>query len=210
MKLNARKLLLFSVQFVVFFLLLLWLYPKILPLYNQFALGLANTVLSGLTPPMRVEAAPDKSWRVHLLSGRPLFTLEADYLNLIYLNLVLLPALLLATPVCFLQRLKLLSLGLLLLLGVHAASAIAIVHSEVCQHYDPSNLGCNWLEEVFATGGQLFSVVLWGLLTWRYWFPKPVVTNERVRTESDMKLDLHAHCPCGSGKKYKRCCGMSR
>ncbi len=113
MRLSVRRLLVFVAQFVVFFAGFLLVYPLLLLIYNSLALGLANTVLASLPSPMSVAAAPDNSWQVYRLpSRRLLFTLEADYLNLIYLNLALLPALLLATPVPYGRRLKPLGVGL--------------------------------------------------------------------------------------------------
>ena len=63
---------------------------------------------------------------------------------------------------------------MLILVGVHALSVVAIVRSEVCVHYDPDNLGCNIVEGLFGIGGQLFAVAIWGLLTWRYWFSQKI------------------------------------
>jgi hypothetical protein len=173
MRLSARKIAVFSAQFVVLFAGFLLIYPALLPAYNSIALALANAVLSQLPLPMYVRAAPDNSWQIYRLPSQKLyFTLEADYLNLVYLNLALLPALLLATPIPYRQRLKLWGWGMLILVGVHALSVVAIVRSEVCVHYDPDNLGCNVVEGLFGIGGQLFAVAIWGLLTWRYWFPQ--------------------------------------
>jgi hypothetical protein len=173
MRLSARKLLGFIMQFLAFFASFLLLYPALLPMYNGLALSLANVVLARSSPPTYIQVSDDNSWVVYRLPGRrPLFTLEGDYLNLIMLNLALLPALLLATPVPFQKRLKLLGWGMILLLGIHALSAITLTHAEICLHYDPDNLGCNVAEGVFGTGGQLFAVALWVLLTWRSWLPR--------------------------------------
>lgn len=174
MRLRARKLLLFIAQFFIFFAAFLLIYPILLPIYNGLALSLANIALTRSSTPLYIQAANDHSWVVYRLpERRPLFTLEGSHLSLIYLNLALLPALILATPVPFQQRLKLLGWGMLVLLGVHALSAITITHAEICVYHDPDNVGCNVVEGIFGTGGQLFAVALWGLLTWRYWFPKP-------------------------------------
>lgn len=179
MRLTARKLLGFIVQFLAFFAGFLLIYPGLLFLYNGLALSLANTVLAHSSPPIYVQVAPDNSWQVHRLPGKRLFfTVEGDYLSLIYLNLALLPALLLATPVPFQQRMKLLGWGMALLLGVHALSAIALVYAEICVHYNPNNLGCSLVEGLVGTGGQLFAVALWALLTWRSWFPIKAVTRK--------------------------------
>ncbi len=61
-------------------------------------------------------------------------------------------------------------MGMLVLLGVHALSAITITHAEICVYHDPDNVGCNVVEGIFGTGGQLFSgdwlvpLMIWGLL----------------------------------------------
>lgn len=176
MRLSARKLLAFSAQFLVLFLLFLWLYSLILPFYNHLVLGLANSVLGSLTPPMRVEASSDNSWQVYLLPiDRQIFRQRAASLNLMYLNLALLPALLLATPTTVLRRFQLVGLGLSLLIVVHVISVIVLVRATVCTaFYDPRDLNCIALIWVFGAGGQLFGVALWALLSWRLWFPKPL------------------------------------
>lgn len=172
MRSSTRRLLIFVAQFVGFFAVFLGFYPVLLPLYNQLAPNLANLLLASLKPPMRVAATSDNSWIVYFLAGHPIFTLEADYLSLIYLNLALLPALLMATPAPWRRRWKLLGWGLLLLVGVHTLSVVALVQAEMCVHRDPENLACSVVEGVFGTGGQLFAVALWLLLTWRDWFPR--------------------------------------
>lgn len=175
MRLQGRKVLIFAAQFVAFFAGFLLIYPVLLPIYNNTALALANALLVALPSPMSIQAAADNGWQVYRLPNkRLLFTLEAEYLNLIYLNLALLPALLLATPLPYRRRLQLLGWGMLALVGMHALSAIAIVQAEVCVHYDPDNLGCTIVEGIFGMGGQLFAVTLWGLLTWHYWMPRRV------------------------------------
>ncbi len=170
MRRSARRLLAFIAQFIVFFVGFLLLYPVLLPIYNGLALSLANVVLAHSSLPLYIQVTADHSWVVYRLpEKRPLFTLEGAYLSLIYLNLALLPALVLATPGPFQQRLKLLGWGMALLLGVHALSAIALTRAEICVHYDPDNIGCNVVEGIFGTGGQLFAVAIWVTLTWRYW-----------------------------------------
>ena len=41
--------------------------------------------------------------------------------------------------------------------------------------------------------------------------PKPIVVNEGVKkiAKADDKINRNAPCPCGSGKKYKNCCGKN-
>ncbi|MCS7197291.1 MAG: hypothetical protein NZ930_01170 [Candidatus Bipolaricaulota bacterium] len=172
MRLSARRLVVFGAQFLIFFVAFLLFYPVLLPIYNGLALSLANVVLAHYSPPLYVQTTADHSWMIYRLpEKRPLFTLEGSYLSLIYLNLALLPALILATPLPSQQRLKLLGWGMAALLGVHALSAIALTRAEICVHYDPGNMGCNVVEGIFGTGGQLFAVALWAVLTWRVWLP---------------------------------------
>lgn len=177
MNFNPRKILLFALQFFLTFLVFLWLYSEVLPAYQRGVLNLANPVLEHLSPPMFIEIDPKEIWDIYLLTPRGerllLFTLGGDYLNLFYFNLAFLPALLLATPLKFSGRLLMLGWGLLLLFAIHVFSTIGYFRAEFCFYANPRNFFCNWSASVLGTGGPVFAVALWGLLTWHYWFPKP-------------------------------------
>ena len=204
---SLRKVLLFGVQFLPIFAVFLWLYPEVVPEYQRVVVTCANVVLDNLNPSMSIHINPQGGWEFALSgpAGRA-FKAGIGDLTLAYLNLALLPALLLATPVAWRQRLQMLGWGCLLLFALHVLSAVVIVRVTLCLHYDRENLFCKSLLVLFATGGQVFGVALWALLTWRYWLPSSVTLPSGAASTTVARNIL---CPCGSGRRYKRCCGRA-
>lgn len=173
---TRRKGLLFGLQFLPLFLLCLWLYSKALPSYQTAVFGVANAVTERMSPPTRIEAVPDAGWWAYRMT--PAGDKErvggwADFVaHLVFLSLALLPALLLATPAPWLDRIRLLGIGLLLLFCVHVVSIIGLVRETQCLVVKPGTFHCLWLLRLVYSSGQVFGAVLWALLTWRYWFPR--------------------------------------
>lgn len=207
MKGRPRKVLFFGLHFLPLLVLLLCLYPWIVEPYKRVVVGVANPVLTSLEPPMHIRVNPEGGWDFYL--DRPEgkdFDAGVGDLTLAFLNIALLPALLLATPRSVRERLRILVLGVVLLFGLHVVLAIAIVRITLCLHYDRGSMLCNWLLILFATGGQVFGVVLWALLTWRYWLPG----QELLAAEGDEGTAArNVRCSCGSGLRYKHCCGKA-
>jgi len=213
---SFRKVFLFGLQFLPFFAVFLWLYPKVVPGYQWVVVKFANTVLDSLNPSMSIHINEQGGWDFTLAgpAGRG-FDAGIGNLTLAYLNLALLPALLLATPVKWRQRLRMLGWGGLLLFVLHGLAAVVIVRVTLCLHYDRENVFCKSLLVLFATGGQVFGVALWALLTWRYWLPLPVPSGAPgtpgtlPSDASSATVSRNVLCPCGSGLRYKRCCGKA-
>ena len=168
-----RKILLFAVQFIPLFVVCLWLYPRVLPLYQAMVIPMVNVGLERFEPPMRMEVMKDGGWRAfeRAEDGTETFywSRPGKYLHLTYLGLALLPALLLATPVALWRRLRLFGLGMLLLLLLYVPAALGLVWSVRCLYQTPGNTVCMTIKTVVNVYGQLMSLVLWGLLTWDVW-----------------------------------------
>jgi hypothetical protein len=204
---GLRKVLLFGVSFIPLFVLFLWLYPNALPTYERVVIAVANPCLGRLSPPLEVEVNAQGDIDAYALmyggQRQPIFG-QSYRPQVIYVNLVLLPALLLATPVEIRRRFQWLVLGLSLLFILHVLTMIVLLQSYQCLQRDPSSFPCFTVHGLALTSGQVMAVVAWALLTWSYWFPK---ATETAPLPKHAKTGRNDACPCGSGRKYKRCCG---
>ena len=137
-----------------------------------------NVGLGWLDPPMRMEVMEDGGWRAfQILEGgeeRFYWSRPGHYLDLTFLGLALLPALLLATPVSPLHRLRIFGIGMVLLLVAYVPAGFGLVWAVKCLHETPGNNVCHSVKTVVNVYGQLMSMVLWGLLTWDVWLPRAV------------------------------------
>lgn len=135
-------------------------------------------------------------------------------------DLILLTALILATPGWSLrQRGRLLGLGLVLITLTEFAFFLSTIeYSQLRPLPDqggsmlvppgfsrPRQIVFTWVYYFFQTMGRgLFPLLIyWGMLglTWR---PLDKTRRERPAATAPGR---NAPCPCGSGKKYKHCCG---
>ena len=173
---NLRKILLFMLQFVPWFLLFLVLYLVLLPKYEPIVLASANVVTENMRPPTEIEQFRGR-WRAHVftpdIGRRTLRIWNRHASHLMLLSLVTLPALLLATPAPFLVRLRMLGLALPLLFLGHVVSVIGLTRGVQCLREAPGTFHCLWMLRVVYSSGQLVAAGLWVLLTWRYWFASP-------------------------------------
>jgi hypothetical protein len=171
---NPRKLLRFGAQFLPLFALFLWLYWLILPSYEPAVLNAANAIGSTLSPASRMDATADEwSCTITQPSGeeRQLKRWYGFLRHLLFLDLALVPALLLPTPVALRVRLRLAGLGIVLVYVGHVIAVLALMRGMWCLVESPGNFVCNWILRIAYTSGQLFGAAIWGALAWRYWFP---------------------------------------
>ncbi len=178
MRPGRRKVLSFAAVFVPLLLALVLVYPWLQPLYRDALRGVADPVAATFSPPLRIEATDEGGWRI--LRERPdrsraaVFSIPGKSLRQIHISVVLLPALLLATPVDWRTRLRLLGLGCLALVLAQLVLHLVFVRSWVAfQYSNPGNPLYRLLHVTHSTAGQVFPVMLWALLTWRYWLPGP-------------------------------------
>jgi hypothetical protein len=172
---NRRKVLRFGLWFVPLFLVFLLLYQWIMPIYQEGVLAVVNPYLGSLSPALRLDADSrgDLSAYTPLPGGkRKDFFYEKYRPWPIYLNLVLLPALVLATPVRLEKRIRLLAIGMVLLFFWNALSMICLFRTQLCLMQNPESFVCSWLKGLAMTSGQIGSVLGWAALTWGYWFPR--------------------------------------
>ena len=170
----VRKVLLFVLAFVPLFLALLWLYPRVLPYYQAVPVAVANFVMEGLPTPTRIEVTEEGGWQSWFPDGQGgetgFWKWEEFVVHLVYLNLALLPALVLATPMPWRERLKLLGIAMAALVAVHALTLILLVRGYLGLYHSPESFFHLWLLRIAYASGQIFAAVLWALLTWRFWF----------------------------------------
>jgi hypothetical protein len=170
-----RSILRFGLAFLLLFPLCLWLYAGVAAHYRAGVLRAVNLVLERREPPVRIAEGDDGVWRTstrpwgELPVELPLYQVEPGSLHLLFVNLALLPALLLATPVSLGRRLRLLALGLGLAYVCHVATVLGL--ASVPEGGD-SRLGRALLRRLLETGGQSAGFLQWGILTWRIWLDR--------------------------------------
>ena len=176
---GQRRALLFGAQFLPAFAVLLFLYSWILPPYESAVVGCANAILSRLSPVTALHVEAGGRWRVHL--ERP--DLEANFgigsehhATLLFLNLIVLPALLAATPVGARTRLRLVVTGIAILFALHVVFVAGCVYGMGVLN-DPKSLVFRSLPRILRLSGQGLTVGLWGALTWRFWFGRGRAEN---------------------------------
>jgi len=199
MSLDPRSLARFAVLAGVLFGAFVLVYPWIAPGYRTALRVAANPLLRTLPDPARVETNEDGGWNIAPVSGHgTVFFVTPDDLDLNHAALILLPALLLATPGTARKRLERLAVGVGALFALHAVSIVPWVAALRCLRHHPDSLTCLFSYSVFGAGSQTYAFVVWGALTWRLWLPSG---------DPGAPTSRNARCPCGSGLKYKRCCG---
>jgi hypothetical protein len=170
------KLLRFLALFTPVFIVLLILYPSIVKFYEPWVLGAANAFMVRMEPPTQMANDSGGAWRAYDIRDgyRRQFTSwhkGVKYLH--YLSLVLVPALLIATPAPWPVRLRLLLLLLPLLWLEHTIAIIGVVRMHYCVALERGHTLCKIGMRIANTSGQLFGAALWALLTFRYWIDSP-------------------------------------
>jgi len=172
---DRRKILLFVLQFVPLFAIMLWLYGIVVPNYQPLAVGAANAITERLQPPTRMEITHDGGWLGHVFTpkrgSRSLLRWKGHVPHLFYLSAPLLIALLLATPAPIPTRLRWLAIALPLIFIVHVLSIAGLTRGVYCLKMAPGTFYCLWMLRIVYVSGQIFAALLWALLSWRYWSP---------------------------------------
>ena len=137
-------------------------------------------------------------------------------------DLILFAALILATPGWpLVQRLRLLGIGLALLTVAEIAFFISTIeYSQLRtvptstgallyppEYSRPKEVAATWIYYFFQTMGRgMFPLLVYVGVIGVAWTSTPKTPPARVPAGSPRRNDP---CPCGSGKKYKRCCGKA-
>ena len=119
--LAGRSVLLFAVQLVPLFALSVWVYSSAIPVWGAWVMGGVNASYRAWSVPLEVHST-DVSGEIHarvLLSGGRSEPLVVDRTpETVFVSLILLPSLILATPIALRRRVMLLSIGLAAGVGI--------------------------------------------------------------------------------------------
>ena len=171
-----RKILIFGLEFVPLFLVCMWLYLMVMPVYQPVAIGAANVVTERMSPSSRIE--PTATLRIKSFTFTPemgerfLRSWGRTSVHLVFLSLALVPALLLATPAPILTRFRLLCVGLPLVFAGHVLALIVMTRGIFALNQAPGTFYWLWAVRIAYTSGQVVSAMVVVLLTWRYWVPR--------------------------------------
>jgi hypothetical protein len=198
----------FVSKFLIFFILAYLVWWTLTPGLNLLLAEGSNAVLS-LAQRRRVTSVEVRDGSIQA------FSLGADepVLSVVgyrwHYDFVLLVALILATPsVPFHKHTKILILGVAILLGFHVVNLVVDIKYLCAIRGIVPLTSAEWavydqIFMLFTMGTMLFPLLIWGLLTFKYWLPVPCV---KVKLRAS-KIGRNDPCPCHSGKKYKHCCG---
>jgi hypothetical protein len=184
------------------------LYPLVFPPYASAVMAAVNVGYRATSIPLELRTAEGGdigAWVRHPDGSTRWLVTDHDPEG-IFLSLILLPPLLLATPVPLRRRATLLATGCALLFLVHAACVGFLFHELRLESLGRSGPLSSWILAAILTSGQVGAFVLWALLTALVWFPGAA---GRVRARED-GVARNAPCPCGSGRKFKSCCAAGR
>ena len=160
----------FVARFVVVVVAGAALWPWVVPPWQRAVAAVANPLLAPTTR-IVLPAGGGQSYLHRRGAGDEVETVGFDRTGLALqtLGLVLLPALMLATPPALRRRLGLLAPGLVLLFAVQVAAALAWAPVARCLNGDPDDPWCGWAFGLLVASGQLSAVAIWGAATWRSW-----------------------------------------
>ena len=186
---NLRKIVSFALLCIPLFLLFFALYVWIWPVYHPFVTDTSNLISKRMSPATYLETKTERGggWRSFVFTPEEGLVYLRSWNNttahLIYLSMVTLPALLLATPAPFLSRLRMLGIAIPLMFAGHIVSLIALTRTTYCLAEVPGTYSCLLILRMAYSSGQLLAGAFWVLLTWRYWFPgTPSPGDERTET----------------------------
>ncbi len=206
-RLTIRRVLWFGLQLVPLFVVFLWLYPKLYPVYSGWVVAGVNAGYRAGSVPLEVRAergGGDLSAYVSLPDGGSALLVTDHTPENVLLGLLLLPTLVLATPIALSKRVSLLLVGLALMYVLHVACVGLFFHELLRLRRGQTGPFSNWALAWILTSGQTGSLVLWTLLTGGYWFPGALGA---IRFRGKNPVPRNAACPCGSGRKHKHCRG---
>lgn len=172
---KLRKVWVFCGYCALAFPILALLYGWLLPLYQPLVIGAANLVLSWIDPMLEIEIQAHGGWEIFWLTegSRTLVReIQGQSLHLVYLNLILLPALLISTPAAWKRRLGWIAWGMGALFLIHVGSAVGIMHADRLVQMNAGDEFWRFVSRNLKLGGQVFALLLWAALSWSYWLPQ--------------------------------------
>ncbi len=185
-QLGLRSLGLFAAAAVPLYVLFLLLYDSIVSVYSRIVIVVANFGYRALEIPLSLKPAAGPGETTAFVSTtKGVAELVTDNTpEATYLGLILLPALLLATPIAFRKRLIALAQGLALMFVLHVACVMMLFYQLLYVRLGHDSTLSAWLLSLLLNSGQVGTVVLWTLLAGRHWFaqqgsdtPQPPITR---------------------------------
>jgi len=174
---TPRKVLRFALLFIPLFAVCVVVYLLVVSQYQRTVFATANVVMAQMDPPTMLHADFRHDWRSYRYppeGGRvKVRPWSKSLTHLVFLNLAVLPALLLATPIPWADRLRLVLIGFALMFLGHVLVSVLLVRASYCLQQAPGTFLCLFALRVSYTSGQVFAAVIWALLTWKYWFHSP-------------------------------------
>ncbi len=193
MRLSARKLLMFGIKLLLVVILFASAWAYFAPTYNFLIARAVAGVgsVTGATIEVTEVAADLIALKIYLPWHK--VTIEYEYEGYFHFNLGLLLALFLATPLRrFSQKLRLTLIALSLMIVFHIV--FLVTSASILDPCLKIPLRCpggrdwyRWLDRFMATSKNLLPVLLWALLTFRYWFPKPTARTTAPAPQSHRK-----------------------
>jgi hypothetical protein len=189
-KFNARRLLLFGGKTLLVLIVLMLLWPLWITYYNRVVIGITTVVLKVIEHPpltsLRVEGDKTLGYVRNINPNSSAFTISREFYALNYFGIIVLLALMLATPMEIKQRLKLTFIAILFMLFFHVFFLIIYIRLEyIIKGVVPSDEGefnfYLWLRLFTAIGKYFFPFLIWALLTWRSWLPMPQPTRRPTK-----------------------------
>ena len=202
MRLDLRRVCVFGLSAVAFLPLSAFCYALLLPYYEQLLTALANVIFESASSPLSITIGTDGHLVVSRVSETGAGVQESYDPNVLFLNLAILPALLLASPGKLVHRMRAVVLSVPALLALNLLLFLVLLRTRLCLSADPDGSLCVWAWGLLMTSGQVTAVLAWALLS-RHAF-LPAGSNRRVGAGEPGRNDP---CPCGSARKYKHCCG---
>jgi hypothetical protein len=173
---NTRKIVSFGLLLIPLFLVFLGIYLWVFPVYNTAVTETANFVTKRMSPPTYLEMRRSwgGGWRGYAFTDEKGQIFIRAWTNptahLMYISMVILPALLLATPAPIKTRFKLLAIAIPLLFASHLLSVVLLMRTTFCLNQTPGTFSCLWALRFAYSSGQFFAGIFWVFMTWRYWF----------------------------------------
>lgn len=212
---------LFFGRVLLFFTLSYLAWVPISPIYTKALSIVSNEViffteLSAHPSHNKVTSLKSKGSKITVSYRKPKpkgTSLELDGKQ-IHMNMVLLIALVLASPrLNISKRFKLLLIAISVLFFVHVLLTVFVIKfystQVLASHSKELRSGTMqtiyyWVKLFYeGVGWQFFPFLIWAILCYKTFFFKEEALTSKVKE----RIDRNAPCPCGSGRKYKRCCG---
>jgi hypothetical protein len=223
----------FLVRFALAFVVLALAWWALAPAYAYLLMGLARAVAPVVETSAETRYSVEKASILTTRSffdpatQRPLFFRVELWNGYASYDLILLAALILVTPGWPLrQRARLFVLGLVLVTLVEFAFLLSTIKYSQLKPVTnaagvvllpegfsrPKQVLFTWLYYFFQTMGRgLFPLLIYAGMIGVAWKPREARPSpaERPARRAAKTVSRNAPCPCGSGRKYKQCCGKA-